>query len=103
MKRFKGYAIRYESFSEDIGFKAVIKATALKDVISRSDVLCLCNHDLSQGLLGRCTKGQGSMTLTSDSQGLMFQVTPPSAAAPLIESVERRDMTGCSFAFTLAK
>jgi HK97 family phage prohead protease len=104
MKRIRAYAIVYESASEDIGgFKEIIKPAALKGVIARSDCLCLVNHDISQGLLGRCTRGEGTMSLSTDSHGLLFEVQPPSSAAPIVEAIQRKDMRGCSFAFTLQK
>lgn len=64
------------------------------------DTVALFNHDDSK-LLGRTSSG--TLRLQEDNRGLWFEVTLPDTptANELRALIERRDISGCSFAFTL--
>lgn len=66
----------------------------------RSDVRSLYNHDPNY-VLGRVASG--TMTLTEDATGLLYSVTPPASRGDVVESLERGDVTGSSFGFTVKR
>lgn len=61
------------------------------------DVRGLYNHNTSQ-VLGRNVEA-GTLTLRVDNIGLWYEIDPPSWATSILESIERKDITGSSFAF----
>lgn len=67
-----------------------------------SDVRALFNHD-PDNLLGRTTSK--TLRLTRASDGLHFECDPPDTqmANDLREMIQRGDVTGCSFAFTVKR
>jgi len=71
---------------------------AFDKALSRpDDVRGLYNHNTSE-ILGRNLEA-GTLRLSVDSIGLRYEIDPPSWATKVIESIERRDVTGSSFAF----
>lgn len=66
----------------------------------RSDVRSLFNHDPNY-VLGRTASG--TLTISEDPVGLLYTVTPPQSRADVIESLERGDVTGSSFGFTVKR
>jgi HK97 family phage prohead protease len=66
----------------------------------RTDVRSLFNHDPNY-VLGRTSAG--TLTLSEDPIGLLYTVTPPASRADVIESLERGDVTGSSFGFTVKR
>lgn len=74
---------------------------AFDDVINVDDVRGLFNHD-SNHVLGRV--GAGTVRLMSDDSGLRYEIDLPDTAAgrDLATLLERRDITGSSFGFTVA-
>ena len=100
-KVIAGYAIVFNSESNDLGgFKEVIKPGSLRNA-DMTDVVALFNHD-SNIPLGRVP---GTLNLTTTKKGLRYEITPPDtqAARDLITSIERGDVKGSSFGFTIAK
>jgi HK97 family phage prohead protease len=99
-KQLAGYAIRYNSRSQDLGgFTEVGSPGMLTRTLKQNkDVLCLRDHR-SELLLGRTTAG--TLTLTEDKQGLAFVVTLPRTAIgdDTAENVRLRNLSGCSFGF----
>lgn len=95
-----GYAAVYNSMSEDLGgFREMILPGAFRSVLSRDpDVRALVNHDTGR-VLGRTSAG--TLTLNEDETGLAFSLDlPPTPEGRAIyTSIERRDITGTSFAF----
>lgn len=94
-----GYAIRYNSFSEDLGgFKEVIKPGAFTESLKTADIRALIDHH-AHLLLGRTSSG--TLKLTDESIGLGFEADLPdvSYARDLKVSVQRRDKDGMSFGF----
>lgn len=72
---------------------------AFNDQLS-GDVRSFFNHDDSM-VLGRTTSG--TLRLSVTAQGLAYDVTPPNAAAWLIENIERGDVNGASFMFNVLR
>ena len=98
--KIMGYAAKYNKWSFDLGgFTERIKAGAFDGVL-KNDVRALKNHDPNL-LLGRTTSG--TLRLESTSTGLRFEIDPPNTntGKDTIEEIRRKDITGCSFAFTV--
>jgi HK97 family phage prohead protease len=98
-----GYAAVYNRLSLDLGgFKEEILPGAFDKILSRQrgkgDVVALFNHD-SNIVLGRTSSG--TLELSSDEKGLRYVVTPPVSRADVLELIQRRDVRGSSFAFTV--
>ena len=98
-----GYAAVYNRLSLDLGgFREEILPGAFDKILSRqrgkSDVVALFNHD-SNIVLGRSSSG--TLELSSDEKGLRYVVTPPVSRADVLELIQRRDVRGSSFAFTV--
>lgn len=104
-RKVEGYAVVWDSHSEDMGFVEIIRQGAItEETIKRSDVLCKYNHDDSK-VLARSKYGQGSLTLTLDDKGLRYSFDAPKTALgdELLEHLRRGDIDRSSFAFTLPK
>ena len=98
-----GYAAVYNRLSLDLGgFREEILPGAFDRILSRQrgrqDVVALFNHD-SNIVLGRTSSG--TLELSSDDKGLRYVVTPPVSRADVMELIQRRDVRGSSFAFTV--
>jgi HK97 family phage prohead protease len=98
-----GYAAVYNRLSLDLGgFREEIMPGAFDKILSRQrgkgDVVALFNHD-SNIVLGRSSSG--TLELSSDEKGLKYVVTPPVSRADVLELIQRRDVRGSSFAFTV--
>lgn len=104
-RKVEGYAVVWDSHSEDMGFVEIIRQGAItEETILRSDVLAKYNHDDSK-VLARSKYGQGSLTLTLDDKGLRYSFDAPRTALgdELLEHLKRGDIDKSSFAFTLPK
>lgn len=100
--RLTGYAAKFGKWSEDLGgFREKIRAGAFDDVLE-DDVRCLKNHD-SNLILGRTTSG--TLRLGTNTVGLQFECDLPdtSTGRDTREEIRRKDITGCSFAFTVTE
>jgi uncharacterized protein len=101
-KYLTGYAILFNSESRDLGgFTEIVSSTALTGA-NMSDVVGLWNHDSNQ-LLGRSKSG--TLKLEVDEHGLYYRIKLPKTqlGKDIQELVERGDITGSSFAFTIKK
>lgn len=96
----QGYSAIFNSPSGDLGgFTEVIApGTFSRALREKQDVVCLVNHNASL-VLGRTTSG--TLKLAEDSVGLEFQCTLPdtSVARDVYKSIDRGDISGCSFGF----
>ena len=92
----RGYAAVYDSDSQDLGgFVERIAPGAFKEVLETTpDVFGRYNHDR---LLGRTSSG--TVRLFHDERGLRYEIDPKPADIDLIQSLERKDVRGSSFAF----
>lgn len=101
-KSISGYAIVYNSPSQDLGnFTEIVAPGAVTDSLKENpDVLCLRDHDPSL-LMGRTTAK--ALTLVEDSKGLRFVCKLPNStqASDLAESIDRGDLDGVSFGFSV--
>ncbi|HEY9056195.1 MAG TPA: HK97 family phage prohead protease [Aurantimonas sp.] len=102
--RLEGYAAVFDTASEDLGgFVEFVRPGAFRRSLqsNRLDPLALVHH-LPHLVLGR--RSSGTLKLSEDSRGLHFEVDLPdtTTARDLAVSVERGDIRGASFAFTVA-
>lgn len=100
----EGYAVVFNSQSEDLGFYETINPAAItEDVLMRSDVFCLFNHDQDK-VLARSKYGTGSLQLQLDEQGLKYTFQAPNTdiGNSLLEYLRRGDIDSSSFAFTVS-
>lgn len=99
----QGYALRFDSMSEDMGFREIVSRNALDDT-DFSDVIFTFNH-AEDKILARNTKieGVGSLKLSVDSEGLFFEAIPTDTtySRDLIENVRNGIIDKCSFRFTI--
>ena len=103
-RNITGYAVVYESVSEDLGFRErIMKGAITDDTIKKSDVFCLLNHDPSK-VLARSKNGEGSLKLEIDEQGLKYSFTAPQTdlGNELLEHLQRGEIDSSSFAFTVS-
>lgn len=103
-----GYAAKYNTWSQPLSdrkgrsFIETIKPGAFDLVLrSKPDTRCLMNHD-NNIVLGRTISG--TLSLTNDAVGLHFtcQLPDTQAARDLHTSVARRDISQCSFGFSIS-
>lgn len=100
----EGYAIVFDSQSEDLGFYETISPSAVtEDTINTSDVFCLFNHNPDK-VLARCRYGEGSLSLSIDEKGLKYSFQAPNTELgnELIEHIRRGEIDGSSFAFIVS-
>jgi HK97 family phage prohead protease len=92
----RGYAALYNSDSQDLGgFVERITPGAFDAVLAKNpDVFGRYNHER---LLARTSSG--TMKLELDERGLRYTIYPKRADADVVESIERGDVRGSSFAF----
>lgn len=106
-RHITGYALLFNTRSVQLGdFVETIAPTALnQDIINRSDILCLLDHNIQKGVLARSRNGQGSLSLTLDEKGLKYEFDAPETALgdELLEGVKRGDISNSSFSFVVAR
>lgn len=104
----EGTAIVFNSLSREMsGFYERLAPTCLDKFFENHraigngvpDIAALWNHD-SGIILGRTPK---TLQVQKDERGIHFTLEPPKSMPHILESVQRRDCRGCSFAFTVAK
>ena len=105
-----GYAVVFNSRSHvmfdedrDLYYIEVIAQDAITDeLLQRSDVVMNYAHD-DNNILARSRNGEGTLKLSVDDKGLFFQFEMPNSALgdQVLESINRGDISECSFAFTL--
>lgn len=105
-RKVEGYALLFGVESDGLWFKEVIEAGAVTDdVLNRSDVYALLNHDDRRGVLARYFKDGdvNSLTLTIDDKGLKYEFDAPetSLGDELLSYLERGEISSSSFAFTV--
>jgi HK97 family phage prohead protease len=96
-----GYAIVFNKWSQDLGgFKEIIEPGAVSRANNFHGVVSIFNHDANY-ILGRVPD---TMKVTVDDYGVRFDVTVPDTAFGNMvrTAVERGDVNGCSFGFTIA-
>lgn len=104
-RKVEGYALVFNSESEDLGFFETISPEAInEETIRKSDVMCLLDHSKERGILARSRYGKGSLKLSIDNVGLKYEFDAPrtSLGDELLEMLRRGDINQSSFAFTVA-
>lgn len=93
-----GHAIVVNQRSLDLGgfFEIILPEAIDRTIAEGLDVRALWNHDPSV-ILGRSSAG--TLTFRKDLKGLAVTIEPPRWAGRYLETIERRDVTGMSFAF----
>ena len=102
-RQLRWYPAIFNTLSDDLGgFREKIAHGAFRKTINEADIRALFNHDPDY-VLGRNTSG--TLRLQEDHKGLLAEVDLPntSFANDLIQMVERKDITGGSFAFRTIK
>ena len=102
----EGRAIVFNSSSEELDdwgerFREFILPEAVtREWLATQDVKMNLLHD-RQLTVARCNKGQGSMKLDVDGEGVTFSFEAPKCdiGERCLEMVRRGDYTGCSFEF----
>ncbi len=100
-KKIRGYAIRFNAISEDLGgFREYISPDAVDRTLNEGlDVRALVDHD-SGKVIGRTRAG--TLMLRKDSKGLAIAIDPDeeiSYAKDIMRAVSRGDVSGMSFGF----
>lgn len=96
----EGYALKFESWSENFGdWREIISRTALEKT-NLDDVRALVNHD-SNLILSRTTAG--NLNLEVDNIGLRFRMKPAKTTyyRDLLENIKAGNVNHCSFGFWL--
>ena len=103
-RKVEGYAVVFDSPSENMGFIETIRKGAItEDTIKNSDVLARFNHN-PEKVLARCKYGNGSLQLVVDDIGVRYSFEAPNTQLgdELLEHLHRGDITSSSFAFTIS-
>lgn len=102
-RHVEGYAVVFESQSEDLGFFEVIERGAItQELVDNSDIFALLNHN-DDKVLARSNKGVGSLKLIVDDRGLKyeFDAAETQLGNDLLEYLKRGEISTSSFAFAL--
>jgi HK97 family phage prohead protease len=99
-KLLAGHAAVFDKDSEEMwGFTERVAAGAFTKTLQEDDIRGLFNHNPDY-VLGRNTSK--TLRLAEDAVGLGFEIDLPDTqlARDLVISIERGDITGCSFGFS---
>ena len=99
-----GYAVVFDTPSQDMGFIETIKRGAItQELVDSCDVFAKFNHDDNK-VLARSNQGKGSLKLTVDEHGLKYEFDAPNTdlGNELLEYIKRGDIYQSSFAFALS-
>lgn len=100
---FTGYAIRWDVPSEPLPFtESIAPGATTRSLKSRNEVKAFVNHDTNL-VIG--SSRAGTLRMTEDSKGLLTQIDLPdtSYARDLSVSIQRGDVSGMSFGFSVVK
>lgn len=98
-----GYAVKFETESEYIGYIEIIKRGAItEETIMNSDIFARFNHN-EDTVLARSRYGEGTLALELNDEGLYYEFEAPHTAIgdELLEHLRRGEITSSSFAFTV--
>jgi uncharacterized protein len=98
-----GYAAKFNALSKNLGgfYEKIAPGAFSRSLAAGDDCKCLFNHDKNL-ILGR--RDSGTLSVEQDNTGLKFrcELNPKSGQhRDIYEAVRRRDITECSFAFTI--
>lgn len=97
-----GHAAVFDVWTELWGMEERVRPGAFTQSVKDDDIRGLFNHN-PDNVLGR--NRAKTLTLREDKVGLAFEITLPNTqlARDLAVSIERGDITGCSFGFITRK
>lgn len=94
-------------YSSDFGgeFRERIAPEAVGDLIGRSDIYFLLNHNRKDGFLARNNHGKGGLKLTVEPDGLHFRckLKEDSLSQYVYERVKADELSQMSFCFTVGE
>lgn len=99
----QGYALTFDTVSEDLGFRETIRKGAL-DECNMGNVVLNINHDMDKPLArNNKSDGVGALTLSVDDKGLFFDGIPTDTtyARDLLVNMQEGLIDKCSFAFSI--
>jgi HK97 family phage prohead protease len=102
-RKIGGYASMFNSPTEIGGyFMEQVAPGAFTAAIGRDDVRALFNHDPNY-VIGRTINK--TLELSEDDKGLIWEASPPDTqwARDLVASIDRGDVSQCSFGFVVTK
>lgn len=100
-----GYAVVFDTESQDLGFIETIKRGAItQELVDSCDVFAKFNHDDNK-ILARSNQGKGSLRLTVDEKGLKYEFEAPNTdlGNTLLENIRRGEIYQSSFAFAISQ
>jgi HK97 family phage prohead protease len=101
----KGTAIVFNSLSQDLGgfFEIIKPESVTQELIDKSDIVMLYNHNENQGVLARSKFGKGTLKINITDQGVDFEyrVKNTTLGNEVLESIAAGDLDSCSFAFRI--
>lgn len=100
----QGYAVIFDSMSENMGFfETIHKGAITQDTINNSDIFAKFNHNDNM-VLARAKNGVGTLQLDVDDTGVFYRFEAPKTEMgnELIEYLNRGEIDSSSFAFTVA-
>ena len=103
-RRIEGVAAVFESWSEDLGFREIIKKGAItEDVIKNSDIIMNYNHN-DENLLARSRFGEGTLEVTLEDDGLhiAFEAPKTQLGDDMLYHLRAGNLNAMSFAFTIS-
>lgn len=101
----EGYAVVFNTPSENIGFIETIHEGAItEETIRNSDIYAKLNHN-DDKILARSKYGEGSLKLVVDEIGLRYSFEAPATVwgDELLEHLRRKEINNSSFAFSINK
>lgn len=98
-RELSGMAIVFDKWSVDLGgFRERIRSSAVDRTLREgTDLRALWSHEPSE-TIGRIQAG--TLAVRKATEGLAVAIDPPRWADRHVESIERRDISGMSFAFS---
>ena len=102
-RHVEGYAMLFDVESEYLGFYEVIERGAItQELVDSCDIFATFNHDENK-IFARSNMGKGSLKLTVDDKGLLYEFDAPHTALgdELLEYLKRGDINKSSFAFCI--
>lgn len=110
-RMISGYALKFNTVSNLIRskdqsfFEIIMPGAITEQFIYNQDVKCFFNHCEDSGILARSNKGKGSLSLTVDSTGVFYSFKAKNSPLDeqVYQSIKAGDITGSSFAFTVAE
>ena len=105
-RMISGTAIIFNSEGNDMGgWKEIIEPTAItQELIERSDISMLYNHNDQNGVLARSRNGKGTLKIEVTETGVefRFKAKKTNFGDEILSAVKEGDLSACSFAMRVA-